>query len=43
MKVVYLKDHGNSKAGTEVEMPESTAKALIAHKVVEEAGKKKAK
>lgn len=34
MKVETIKVHGSYKVGTELDLPESTAKALIAHKVV---------
>lgn len=40
MKVEVVKVHGTYKVGDELELPESTAKALIAHKVVKVVDKK---
>lgn len=40
MKVVTIKAHGSYEVGTELDLPESTAQALIAHKVVKVVEKK---
>lgn len=39
----FLKDHGTNKKGSSTVMAESTAKALVAHKVGEITSKVKAK
>lgn len=43
LEVIYLIDHGTYKKGDERILPESTAKALANHKVVEIKSEKKAK
>lgn len=43
IEVVYLTDHGTYKKGDERTLPESTAKALAVHKVVEIKSEKKTK